>query len=155
MTGFELKDFMEAVGPTASLIFASWIFLSFLQARYSAAYSRYRELIQEYREHGQRDKSHQQSIARQIPLYKQRCEQMRTATNVGVVAAIVLIAAVMAAGLQVVLPDLAAFKYIGALAALVGLALVIIAAVYVVRENTLIQHAIDDEISDLPDHVRR
>ncbi len=30
MGGFELKDLLSAVGPTASLIFAAWIFLSFL-----------------------------------------------------------------------------------------------------------------------------
>jgi hypothetical protein len=34
---FELKDVREAIGPTASLLFAAWIFLSFLRERYVAA----------------------------------------------------------------------------------------------------------------------
>jgi hypothetical protein len=148
---FELKDFLEAVGPTASLIFASWIFLSFLQSRYTAAYDRYRMLLDEHRSHGQRGGPRQSSISRQIRLYKQRCEQMRIATNVGVVAAILLIVTILAGGAQVILPDVGMLRFVGAGSTVLGLLLLIVAAGFVLRENTLIQHAIDDETSDVPE----
>jgi hypothetical protein len=44
MVNFELKDVMEAVGPSAALAFAAWLYLQLLQQRYSAGYTRYREL---------------------------------------------------------------------------------------------------------------
>ena len=54
---FELKDLLEAIGPNATLIFAAWIFLSFLQQRYTAAYDRYRALVP--RQRGQYDAASQ------------------------------------------------------------------------------------------------
>jgi hypothetical protein len=47
---FKLKDVLDAVGPTASLIFAAWIYLSFLQQRYSSGYQNYRDLVSMYRD---------------------------------------------------------------------------------------------------------
>src|SRR3954470_17003472 len=96
---FKSKDFLEAIGPSASLIFASWIFLSFLQTRYTAAYERYRSLIDERRQNltqkpdeGVTDEDrHQRSLGGQIGLYRRRCEHMRLATNIGVIAAMLLI----------------------------------------------------------------
>jgi hypothetical protein len=82
MSEFDLKDLLEAVGPTASLIFAAWIFLTFLQARYTAAYERFRALIAELRSHRGQDQR-RTSLRQQILLYKRRCEQMRLATNIG------------------------------------------------------------------------
>jgi hypothetical protein len=84
---FELKDLLDAIGPSASLIFAAWIFLTFLQARYTSAYDRYRGLIEKYRA-GVDDKTEKHNVADQVLLYRSRVEQMRRATNVGVVAAI-------------------------------------------------------------------
>jgi hypothetical protein len=147
--GFELKDFLESVGPSASLIFAAWIFLTFLQQRYTAAYDRYRVLIDEYRRHDDKG-PRRQNVKEQILLYKRRCEQMRKATNLGVVAAMSLITTLIAAGLNVIV-DLSALKYLSAFCALLGLALVIAAASFVVVENSLIQKAIQDEPSDIPD----
>jgi hypothetical protein len=46
---FELKDVLGAIGPSASIVFAAWIFMGFLQQRYTAAYERYRSLIEDYR----------------------------------------------------------------------------------------------------------
>jgi hypothetical protein len=151
---FELKDFLEALGPSASLIFAAWIFLSFLQSRYTAAYERYRALISEYRE-GVEDDKRRHSIRDQILLYKQRVEQMRKATNIGVIAAILLIATLVTAGLNVMLGELPLFKYMSSLCALTGLVLVAIAAAYVIRENTLIQNALEQEPADLGDIDKR
>jgi hypothetical protein len=50
---FELKEVMDAVGPSAALAFAAWLFLQLLQQRYSAAYSRYRELVNSFRQDAQ------------------------------------------------------------------------------------------------------
>jgi hypothetical protein len=151
---FELKDFLEAVGPSASLIFAAWIFLSFLQERYVSAYDRYRAMIDAYR-HGEENDERRRNVRDQILLYKQRCEQMRKATNIGVVAAITLIAALMTAGLDVMLGGTEVLNYVSSICALLGLALVIAAAIYVIAENTLIQQALDEEPSDIEDLAKR
>ena len=145
---FELKDFLEAIGPSASLIFASWIFLTFLQARYTAAYDRYRALVEGYRAKDS-EASRAENIRHQVMLYKKRCEQMRRATNIGVVAAIFLILALMAGGLNVVVGDNNVLKYPSVVFALLGLALVIVAAGYVISENTLIQQVIENEPKDV------
>jgi hypothetical protein len=87
MQGFQLKDLLKALGPTASLIFAAWIFLSFLQSRYTTAYEHYRSFIDESRQHPNRHRR-RESLRDQILEYKRRCEQMRRATNLGVIAAI-------------------------------------------------------------------
>jgi hypothetical protein len=151
---FELKDFLEALGPTASLIFAAWIFLSFLQSRYTAAYERYRSLISEYRE-GLEDDKRRRNIRDEILLYKQRVEQMRRATNIGVIAAILLISTLVTAGLNVMLGELPVLKYMSSLCALAGLVLVAVAAAYVIRENTLIQRAVEQEPADVGDIDKR
>jgi len=146
---FDAKELLEAVGPNATLIFAAWIFLSFLQQRYVAAYERYRQLIAEYRTHGEHDRR-QHSLADQILQYKRRCQLMRHATNVGVVSAILLIAGLIAAGLDVIV-HMEWLKYVTAGGALLGLALVIASAVLVVVENVLIQGTIKSDISDIED----
>jgi hypothetical protein len=43
---FELKDILTAIGPNASIVFAAWIFMGFLQQRYSVALERYGSLIE-------------------------------------------------------------------------------------------------------------
>jgi hypothetical protein len=150
---FELKDVLDAVGPTASLIFAAWIFLSFLQQRYVAAYENYRKLIAEYRGLGG---SHERraSLGEQIVQYKARCELMRKATNVGVCAAILLIMALVAGALHVMF-ELQLLKYASAAFALLGLLTVAAAAVFVLRENTGIRATMDSDLSDLHDLAQK
>jgi hypothetical protein len=156
---FSMKDLLQAIGPSASLIFASWIFLSFLQTRYTAAYERYRALIQERRERlrnagdqaPEDNDRHQRSVKDQIALYRRRCEHMRHATNIGVLAAILLIVTILSGGLQVVMPQLGMLRYVGAAGGLLGLMLLIVAAMFVIAENVLIQHAMNDEAADLPE----
>jgi hypothetical protein len=123
---FSAKDLLEAIGPNATLIFAAWIFLSFLQQRYLDAYEHYRQLIEE-----------------------RRCELMRLSTNIGVASAILLIAGLIAAGLEVI-TGAAFLKYVTAVCALVGLAAVIAAAI-VLMENTRLQGAIESDVSDIED----
>ncbi len=42
---FELKDVLQTAGPTASLVFASWIFLQLLSQKFQESFSRYRMTI--------------------------------------------------------------------------------------------------------------
>jgi hypothetical protein len=150
MQGFELKDLLEALGPTASLIFAAWIFLTFLQSRYTSAYERYRALIDEFRQHENRDRR-RESLHEQILEYKLRCEQMRRATTVGVIAAIDLIAVLLLGALGVMAPDATILKYLCALCAISGLLLVVWAAAIVIVENSRLQLIIDSDLSDVPE----
>jgi hypothetical protein len=150
MSGFPLKEFLQVIGPTASLIFAAWIFLSFLQQRYMTAYQHYRELLAELRTHPKHD-PRRDSLCHQILEYKRRCEQMRRATQIGVIAAICLISAIVFGALETIDPQLAPLKYLCAAAAIGGLLLVIWAAVFVLIENARLQIIIDSDMSDLPD----
>jgi len=152
MPDFDLKDLLEAVGPTASLIFAAWIFLTFLQARYTAAYERFRSLIAELRSHGEQDQRHS-SLQNQILIYKRRCEQMRLATNIGVISAILLITALICAALGTMYDTVSAFKYSTACCAVIGLALVIWAAALVLAENYHVQQLLESDLSDVPELV--
>ena len=146
MASFELKDILDAVGPTASIVFASWIFMSLLQQRYSSAYDRYRELVNSYREglEGKR----KEIIKDQILLYRRRIRYMRYATNLGLCAAILLILSLMLGATESMGgPDF--IKYVGAACVFAGLLLVIAAAVLVMIENLMIVAAVDGELADI------
>jgi hypothetical protein len=62
---FDLKDVLGAIGPSAALVFASWIFLGFLEQRYVAAYERFRKLVEQYRAN-QSSKTRHQNLRDQI-----------------------------------------------------------------------------------------
>jgi hypothetical protein len=99
---FELKDVLQTAGPTAALVFASWIFLQLLTQKFTAAFERYCALATEYRADGVSDER-QRHLAEQIPIYKRRCEQMQRATLLGVIAAILLIFTLLAGTLETIL----------------------------------------------------
>lgn len=143
---FELKDVMEAVGPSAALAFAAWLFLQLLQQRYTSAYTRYRELVDNFRtgvEGKRRD-----VIKSEILIYRKRVLYMLYATNTGMVAAILLLLALISSGLNAVFKwDW--LKYIGATGIVAGLALVTLCCFVVIVENTLIKHPIEAELHDL------
>lgn len=144
---FELKDVLGAVGPTASLVFASWIFMTFLQARYSAAYERYRNMIEAFRTG--KDTTRRDLIGTQVKLYRKRVEQMRWATSLGLSAAILLLLALISGALDAVFKGNPVLKYIGLFGTVLGLAMVIASAVLVIIENTSIRHAMDEELKDV------
>lgn len=150
---FNLKDVLSAIGPAASIVFAAWIFMGFLQQRYTAAHERYRSLISQYR-NGDSSGDRHGNIKDQVKIYKRRFELMKTATNIGLMAAILLISALIAGALDVVFPGFSPLKYVGTGCALAGLALVIVGAVLVIMENSIIQRAIDSELLDVPDLAR-
>jgi hypothetical protein len=64
---------------------------------------------------------------------------------------ILLISTLFSAGLHVLEPGWWPLEYAGAGCAFAGLALVIVAAILVIRENSLLQRAIDTELLDVPD----
>lgn len=147
---FTAKDFLQAVGPPASLIFAAWIYMSFLQQRYLSAFSTYRALLDGYREK-EMSEQRRANISQQILLYKQRCEIMRRATDIGLVAAIFLILTLISAAFDVMFPGITFLKYAISICAITGLTLVIIGAALVIKENTVIHTALDSELADIPE----
>jgi hypothetical protein len=142
----DVKEFLSAVGPTASLIFAAWIFLSFLQQRYSTAYELYRQLIAEYRARSD-DPQRRDTLRVQILEYKRRCEHMRRSTQIGVIAAILLILSIMFGGIAT-LVDIRWIFVVCVVCVPLGLGLVIVAAAFVLQENFRLQVIIDSEIAD-------
>jgi len=156
MPDFDIKDLLQAVGPTASLIFAAWIFLSYLQTRYTAAYQLFRELVAEYRDHSEQD-TRRDTLRAQVLVYKRRCELMRRATNIGTTSAIVLICALIAGVIGTMYDMASAWKYLTAAFAIVGLLLVIWAASLVIVENVRLKRLIELDMADLdlPDEAGR
>lgn len=146
---FQLKDVLGAIGPNASMIFASWIFMTFLEARYSNSYDRYRSLIDSYRDGI--DGARKDIIRAEIRIYRRRVDTMRQALNLGMYAAIMLISALIAGALDAVLGNPPVLKYVGTVLAIGGLLLVIWSATKVVHENTLIRQAIGGEVKDIPE----
>ena len=79
---FQLSDVLKAIGPNAAIIFAAWIFLSFLQARYDSAINRYRASIEAYRG-GDQSPARSRSMKSQIEIYARRRMLMSSAVTVG------------------------------------------------------------------------
>jgi len=145
---FELNDVMEAVGPSAALVFAAWLFMQLLQQRYTAAYTRYRELVQAYR--ADLEGKRRDVIKDEIKVYYRRVKMMLYATNIGMFAAILLLVALATSGINAMIA-LDWLKYIVGPCIVFGLLLVIPPAIMLIRENMLIKQPIDAELADLDD----
>jgi len=146
---FELKKILEAVGPNAGLVFASWMFMQLLQSRYSNAYERYRALIDNFRQGA--DGRRKDTIRDEIALYRTRVDYMRRATDLGLYAAILLIGTLIIAALDTMFGSPAILKYLGTATTLAGLAAIIWSAALVVRENHMIKMPLDRELDDVPE----
>jgi hypothetical protein len=146
---FELNKVLEAVGPNAGLVFASWMFMQLLQGRYSNAYARYRELINDFRQgiEGKR----KDTVRDEIALYRERVDYMRRATDLGLYAAMLLIGTLIIGALSAMFGAPAFLKYLGTLTTLAGLAAIIWSAILVVLENRLIKMPLDHEMEDIPE----
>jgi hypothetical protein len=145
---FKMKDVLDAVGPSASLVFASWIFLSFLQQRYVAAFQTFRSLVDAYRK-GEIPEIRQAALEAQVRQYRKRCDWMRWATNIGVVSAICFLVTLLDGLAAVFWPDAPLVRWSGAVSAGLGFVLVIVSAVLTFFENTASAAALDDEVRDL------
>jgi hypothetical protein len=146
----DLANILKVIGPAASIIFAAWIFMGFLQVRYDSAVDRYRELIERYRT-SELSGSRRENMKDQILRYKQRCELMGYANVIGLTSAILLITMLIAGGLSLAFPDDNIFKYVSLSLALVGLLLVIVATIIVMREGMITRRQIYNELLDIPD----
>lgn len=150
---FELSDILKLIGPAASIIFAAWIFMGFLQQRYDAVIERYRSLIGECRSEKLSD-ARLSNVKGQLSCYRRRCRLMNWACNTGLVSAIFLILTLVAGELDLIMPSIHALKYISAGSALVGFCLVIGAAILVIIESTISRKQMDTELLDVPDLAR-
>lgn len=146
----DISKIFQAVGPAASIIFAAWIFMGFLQQRYDSAVDRYMSAISEYRG-GNISEERGGNLRDQVLVYKRRCELMNKANMIGLVAAILLILTLMAGELAIVLPSIKALDVVSATSALFGFALVIVAAVYVLIESSITHRQLDSELLDVAD----
>ena len=147
---FTLPDLFKAIGPTASIIFAAWIFMGFLQSRYDAAVERYREMIGKFRDVDQ-TRDRRGNAKDQIMRYKRRCELMNYACVTGLISAIMLLLTLIAGALDVIAPGFAILKYISAGAALLGFTLVIAAAALVIVESVISFRQLSEELLDVPE----
>ena len=146
----DLAKVLTTVGPAASIIFAAWIFVAFLQTRYDAAVERYRELTERFRT-SELSGSRKANMRDEILHYKRRCELMNRATGCGLVSAILLISTMIFGGLAIVFQDVTILKLLSMATALFGLLLVIVGAGIVIMEGRIIRRQIYSELLDIPD----
>ena len=146
----DLSNIFKVIGPAASIIFAAWIFMGFLQVRYDAAVDRYRALVGQYRD-GNDENDRRNNLRSSILIYKKRCEIMNIASVIGLVSAIVLIAALIVGELAIIFAKVQFLKYVSALAALIGLSLVIAASAIVLYESLIIHRQLESELLDVPE----
>ena len=146
----KLDDVLKELGPNAAIVFASWIFMGFLQARYDNAIMRYREAIGEFRDS---DQANQRAapLKEQILMYRHRCKMMGWATLVGLLAAILLIAAILLAAVDVLVPGLEFVRLVGIASSLLGFALLIVSACLVIAEGRIVHRQLDNELRDIED----
>jgi hypothetical protein len=155
---FEIADVLKLIGPSASIVFAAWIFMGFLQQRYDAAVERYRSMIGECRTESGVSDARRRNIREQLATYQRRCRLMNAACNVGLVSAILLILSLITGELDVIFTSVTLFKDASALASLAGFVLVIAAAVLVLIESAISRRQLDWEVMDIPglaDSARR
>jgi Protein of unknown function (DUF2721) len=124
--------------------------MCFLQNRYAQAFQLYRELIQQCRE-GTMEPSRRANVRDQVLLFRRRFELMRLATNRGLTAAILLITTLVGGAVNAVFPDAPIIQGLSVICAIAAFLQVITAAALVVKENSIIQRAMDAELLDLPD----
>ncbi|MCX8252618.1 hypothetical protein RHAL1_03211 [Beijerinckiaceae bacterium RH AL1] len=146
----DLANIFKAVGPAASVIFAAWIFMAFLQTRYDAAVDRYRSLVEQYRCGDQRD-TRRVNLRDSILVYKKRCEIMNIASVIGLASAVLLISSLIIGELSLALPSIDVLKIVCICGTLAGLALVIAATAIVIYESLIIHRQLEAELLDLPE----
>ncbi|MGY3452640.1 hypothetical protein ACVILH_004982 [Bradyrhizobium sp. USDA 4353] len=151
---FQLSEILKALGPTASIIFAAWIFMGFLQQRYDAAIDRYRAAISDFRS-AEHAPERRDNVREQVLLFKRRCALMGYACLGGLAAAVLFLLTMIAGGVDVIVPDTPVVTVFGTLCALGGFALVIAATVLVIIEASYTHRQLDAELLDVPDLAHR
>ena len=143
-------EILKSIGPGASIIFAAWIFVSFLQVRSDAAVERYLETIRQYRS---KDASELRLhfLKEEILTYRRRCALMNVASGIGLTSAVALVMTLVVGELALVFPDLRVLTYISLSLALLGLLLIVVAACIVLVEGSIIHQQLEHELQDLPE----
>lgn len=147
---FQLKDVLQAIGPTASIVFAAWIFMGFLQQRYDSASERYKATVDQYRDKSL-PKERRANLKDQALRYRRRCLLMLRATRAGLLAAMLLISALVVRVADVVFPRYPALAVAGTALAAFGFLLVILSAAIVYGESLVVGRQTDAELLDVPD----
>lgn len=122
----KVKKVFEAMGPSAALVFAAWQFLQLLERRYELAHTRYRSLVDAFRD----------ILKEQNGMGGRRVTSMRCATHIGMTAAFVLLLSLMISTLDAVFKA-DWLKLFGAPASMLRLLLVIPAAILLIMESAL------------------
>ena len=146
----QLGAVLKAIGPNAGIVFASWIFMGFLQSRYDSAVDRFREAVGDFRSNDH-DDERAGNLRKQILTYLHRCRLMGWAVLLGIAAAILLIGSLILSAIDVVLPGWQIVTVVGIAAAIGGFALVITAAVLVIIEGRIVSGQLADELRDVPE----
>jgi hypothetical protein len=146
----DVASILKAIGPGASIIFAAWIFMGFVQQRYDAAVDRYRSMIGSYRS-GEVSDTRRVNMRDQISVVKRRCELMHYANVTGLIAAIFFVLTLISAALGMVFTKASLLVYVSVLAMLAGFALVVIAAFCVLIESSIVRRQLVGELLDVPD----
>ena len=147
---FSLGEILKVIGPSASIVFAAWIFMGFLQQRYDSAVQRYMAMAEQVRQ-GHLQPNRGDTIRNQVKAYRRRCELMTWASNSGLISAMLLILTLLCGEMGVLFPTAQLFGLVGMLAVSLGLTLVIVSAALVIWEGVMAHRQIEAEISDLPD----
>jgi uncharacterized membrane protein len=124
--------------------------MGFLQQRYDSAIDRYREAVGDYRSNDHAE-DRAGNLKDQILTYRMRCKLMGWATLIGLVAAILLIAALIFGALDVIVPKNTFVTAAGMATSILGFVLVIVAACVVIAEGSIVRRQLDDELRDVPD----
>jgi hypothetical protein len=146
---FDLRDILNTAGPTASLVFASWIFLSLINQRLASAMDRYRALVAEMRA-DPTPSPRMQEVERQIALYRARCDLMRRSISVSIVAAECLLVTLLTSMISLVDHALAWIGYISLGSTFAGILLLMESARLMLRENRHIKDVLHSEMVDIP-----
>lgn len=146
----DVSGILKAIGPAASMIFAAWIFVGFLQQRYDSTVARYKQFIEQYRTDDIAD-PRRANIKDQILVLKRRCELMSRANTLGLASAILLIISLMAGELNIMFPSLSTLKYITVGSSLLGFTLVIVGTTFLIVEGRVTRRQLGTELLDVPD----
>jgi hypothetical protein len=146
-----IAQILKALGPAASIIFAAWIFMGFLQQRYDAALARYRGMVERYRV-DDASSERRDNMRDQIRLYRRRCAMMNVASIIGLTSAILLILTLITGELSML--GVRFLTYVSASTALAGFILVIVAAGITIAEGIIIRRQLDAELLDVADLAR-
>jgi hypothetical protein len=146
----DIASVLKAIGLGASIVFAAWIFMGFVQQRYDAAVDRYRGMTGAYRS-SELSETRRGNMRDQIGVAKRRCELMHHATVIGLISAVFLILTLIFAAIGMIFTGASLLVYASTLSMIIGFVLVVVAAFYVLVESSIVRRQLVAELLDVPD----